>query len=242
MSVKTKVMRQWWKSPLGQYVLTQEKNALQTLSRHFYGYFHLQIEGIENILPQVAHPNKQTLMAEQAELNGEAECLPFKCYSVDNLLLPHVLEFSSDPHQVLREAERVLVADGSLILCSFNPISLWGLRRLFSWKNAPPWKGHFFTQARLKDWLSLLNFEVVASEKILFCPPVNKANWLKKLVFMDRWGTRFWTLFGGATILVATKRTIPLTPIKLAWRYQAFFPAGRFTKKPVTRWTSKSEH
>ena len=242
MSVKTKMMMQWWQSPLGQYVLLQEESVLQTLNRHFYGYFHLQVEGIKNILPQVSHPHKQTLMAAQAELAGEAESLPFKCYSVDNLLLPHVLEFSADPHQVLREAERVLVADGSLILCSFNPLSLWGLRRLFSWGNKPPWGGHFFSQARIKDWLALLNFEVVATEKVLFCPPVNRSKWITKLCFMDRWGIRYWSLFGGATILVATKRTIPLTPIKLPWRYKPFFAAGRFTKKPVTRWSSKSEH
>ncbi|OUR65596.1 methylase [Methylophaga sp. 42_25_T18] len=241
MSVKTKMMTQWWQSPLGQYVLTQEQGLLQTLSRHFHGYFHVQVDGGKNILPQVSHANKQAMMAALADLHGQAEYLPFKCHSVDNLLLPHVLEFSADPHQVLREVERVLVADGTIILCCFNPISLWGIRRLFSWQAQAPWRGHFFSLARIKDWLGLLNFEVVATEKYLFCPPINNNTWLTRLVVMDKWGKHWWSLFGGATIVVATKRTIPLTPINSRWRYKQLFPSGRFVKKPVTRWSSKPE-
>lgn len=241
MSVKTKMMTQWWQSPLGQYVLTHEQNSLQSLNQYFHGFFHLQVYGEKNILPQVSHASTQALMAAQADLNGSAELLPFKSHSIDKLLLPHVLEFSSDPHQVLREAERVLVADGSIILCSFNPISLWGVRRLCSLHGRAPWRGYFFTQARIKDWLGLLNFEIVASEKLLFSPPVNSQTWIEKLARMERWGKRCWPFFGGVTILVATKRTIPLTAIKSPWHYKQFFPSGRFVKKPVTRWSSKPE-
>ena len=241
MLVKTKLMTQWWQSPLGQYVLTHEQNSLQSLEQYFHGFFHLQVYGEKNILPQVSHTTTQALMADQADLNGRAELLPFKSHSIDKLLLPHVLEFSSNPHQVLREAERVLVADGSIILCCFNPISLWGLRNVCSWHGRPPWQGYFFTQRRIKDWLGLLNFEVVATKKLLFSPPIDNKTWLAKLARMDRWGKRCWPFFGGATILVATKRTIPLTPIKSRWRYKQFFPSGRFVKKPVTRWSSKPE-
>lgn len=68
MLVKTKIMTDWWQSPLGQYVLTQEQTELQSLSRHFYGFLHLQIYGEKNILPQVTHFHKQTRMAELAEI------------------------------------------------------------------------------------------------------------------------------------------------------------------------------
>ncbi len=241
MSVKTKIMTQWWESPLGQYVLTQEQQSLQALSQHFHGFFHLQVYGTKNILPQVSHASTQAVMAAEADLDGRAELLPFKSHSIDKLLLPHVLEFSFDPHQVLREAERVLVADGSIVLCSFNPVSLWGLRRLFSWRSCPPWQGYFFSQRRIKDWLRLLNFEVVATEKLLFNPPIDNKSWLEKLNMMDRWGKGCWPIFGGATILIATKRTIPLTAIKSRWHYKQFFPSGQFVKKPVTRWSSKPE-
>ena len=48
------------------------------------------------------------------------------------ILLPHTLELVEDPYAVLREAERVLCAEGCLMICGFNPYSGWGARRLFA--------------------------------------------------------------------------------------------------------------
>ncbi|MAF74307.1 methyltransferase domain-containing protein [Idiomarina baltica] len=87
--------------------------------------------------------------------------LPIKNESVDTLVCPFVLDFSADPHQVLREALRVLADDGTLILAGFNPLSpamLSGLWRSQRWSF--PWQGRYFSQARVKDWLSLLGFRV----------------------------------------------------------------------------------
>jgi len=228
-------MTDWWQSPLGQHVLMQEQSLLQLLSPHFHGYFQLQTGLKQSLLPQLSKPSIQKVMAPSADIYGDSSALPFKCHSIDTLLLPHVLEFSSDPHQVLREAERVLVSDGILVLCCFNPWSLWGLRRLFSWQDGPPWQGVFFSQTRIKDWLALLNFEVVTAKKYLFQPPLSSPKWLNKLSLMERWGQRLWPAFAGATILIATKRTIPLTPSPQRWRAQPLFPSGRLIGKPATR-------
>lgn len=229
------MMFDWWRSPLGQYVLTQEKVLLQSLVGHFYGYYQLQIGVDQILLPEVPRLSQQKIMTKGGNLEGRSEAMPFKCHSIDNLLLSHELEFAEDPHQVLREVERVLVADGTLVLCCFNPWSLWGLRRLFSWQDQPPWHGHFFSQSRIKDWLALLNFEVVTIERFLFCPPVRSEKWLNWLAFMERWGKRLWPIFSGARIIVAKKRTIPLTPVTMNWRARQLFPASRLVNKPVTR-------
>ncbi|MBL1320302.1 MAG: methyltransferase domain-containing protein [Methylophaga sp.] len=229
------MMPDWWKSPLGQAVILQEKDKLQSLSHHFHGYYQLQLGNRRSLLPPTSRPSQQKIMANAADVEGHNEALPFKCHSLDLLLLNHVLEFSDDPHQVLREAERVLVADGTIVLCSFNPWSLWGLRCSLSWQDQPPWQGKFFRQARIKDWLALLNFEIIASEKILFSPPIRSSKWLNRFSFMERWGKRLWPFFAGATILIATKRTIPLTPVTQRWRARQLFPTGTFVSKPVTR-------
>ena len=42
----------------------------------------------------------------------DAAALPFPEASLDLVVLPHTLELSADPHQVLREVERVLVPEG----------------------------------------------------------------------------------------------------------------------------------
>ena len=54
------------------------------------------------------------------------------------MLLPHTLELVEDPYAVLREAERVLCAEGCLMICGFNPFSGWGARRLFAALFAAP--------------------------------------------------------------------------------------------------------
>jgi len=39
--------------------------------------------------------------------------------------MPHTLEFTNDPHQVLREVDRVLIPEGHVVILAFNPWSLW---------------------------------------------------------------------------------------------------------------------
>lgn len=230
-----KKMLTWWQSPLGCSVLKQEKSALQSLSKHFYGNYQFQLGLEQRLLPEVPRSRMQKIMGPSADLDGRNESLPFKCQCLDTLLLVHVIEFSNDPHQVLREAERVLESDGTLVLCCFNPWSLWGLRRLFSFKAAPPWHGHFFSQTRIKDWLALLNFEVASIERLVFHPPIQSERWLTRSLMIERVGKRLWPIFSGVTILVATKRTIPLTPITMYEHVKHLFPTGHLVSKPVAR-------
>jgi len=234
-----KMIAQWWQSPLGHSVLDQEKTAIQSLTSHFHGHYQLQTGTERSLLPSLPRSCVQKVMASSADVYGDCKSLPFKCHSIDTLLLSHVLEFSSDPHQVLREAERVLVSDGTIILCSFNPWSLWGLRRLFSWQDIPPWQGTFFSQTRIKDWLALLNFEVITTERLLFRPPVQSAKWFQRFKLIERWGKRLWPLFSGVSILIATKRTIPLTPVTMPWRAKQLFPSP-LTQRPVSRGNVKT--
>jgi len=226
---KPKKMDSWWQTDLGQCLLGEELELLQSLANHFYGYYQLQIGATKQLLPSNAKPCKQIVLATMADVDGEIESLPFKCHSIDTVLSVHGLTFASDPHQVLREAERVLVADGTLVLCCFNPWSLWGLRHLFSWQDQPPWFGKFIRLAKIKDWLSLLNFEIITVKPAMFRPPISSIKWLNSLSGMERWGKRLWPFFAGVHIIVARKRTIPLTPIRQRWRPVQLFPTGKVT-------------
>lgn len=229
-----KIMAEWWQSPLGHRILAQEQTVIQSLTAHFHGYYQLQIGIKQPLLPSLSRPCIQKVMALSADVQGESISLPFKCHSIDSLLLGHVLEFSSEPHQVLREVERILVADGTVVLCCFNPWSLWGLRRLLSWQEAPPWQGTFFSQTRIKDWLALLNFEVVSSKHCLYRPAIQSPKWFDRLNVIERWGKRLWPIFSGITILVAKKRTIPLTPVTMSWRAKQLFP-NPLAQRPASR-------
>lgn len=143
--------------------------------------------------------------------------LPFDGASLDLVVIPHVLEFSGQPHQILREVERVLMPEGSLVISGFNPRSLWGMRRALGGKECYPWNGHFITLLRLKDWLALLGFEVTGGRFAAYAPPFQTAKWLERYAFMEKAGDRWWAVGGGVYFLHAIKRVPGMRLIKPQW-------------------------
>jgi SAM-dependent methyltransferase len=89
------------------------------------------------------------------------EALPLPNNSIDAMVLHHALEISADPRSGLREAARVLVPGGRLVICAFNPLSLWGARCLYGRLGQDTFgRLRLVTTFRLLDWLALLGFEL----------------------------------------------------------------------------------
>jgi SAM-dependent methyltransferase len=228
-------MTTWWHSPLGQALQDKEQIAITSLQNPIYGDVNVQLGGTRPCFPATTQSRSECLVGDDGSIMAHAEALPFRSKSVDNLLLLHVLEHAADHHQLLREADRVLAADGKIILFCFNPFSLWGLRSLFSRNDSRPWNGHFFMLHRIKDWLALLNFDVIEQQKLMYCPPFSNTRWLNKCEYLERYGQRWWSCLGGVNIVVAVKRTIPLTPAKAKWQKRKLFMGPNLVSKPLTR-------
>ncbi len=62
---------------------------------------------------------------------AEAENIPLASDSIDVVVLPHVFEYSNNPHRLLRELDRILIDDGHLVILGINRFSLWGLWYVF---------------------------------------------------------------------------------------------------------------
>lgn len=181
-----------------------------------------------------------------------AAALPFPAASLDLLVLPHTLEFSADPHHVLREVERVLVPEGRVVIAGFHPHSLWGLRqgraRLASRLGLGnlgisrlylPEAGEFIAPGRLKDWLRLLSFEVESERFGCYRPAVKTDKWLQRFAWMDRVGPRSWPILGSVYFQVAVKRVRGMRLLGPAWKPRhsgAAAPvsvANRRSSKPI---------
>jgi SAM-dependent methyltransferase len=148
-----------------------------------------------------------------------AQALPILTDSVDVVVLAHTLEFEQDPHQVLREADRVLVPEGHVVILGFNPWSPWGLWHvLVSRWSRPPWSGQFRSLWRIKDWLALLGFDTTVSRGFFFRPPLRHDGVMHRLKVMEKLGQRFWPFAGAVYIIVAKKRVMRPTPIRPRWR------------------------
>jgi len=176
-----------------------------------------------------------------ATLRCDSVQLPFASSSTDLVVLPHVLEFSPNPHDTLREAERILLPEGHLVLSGFNPLSLWGARRLMDHDREYPWQGKFIHLLRLKDWLALLGFEVMGGRMGCYAPPVRTEAWLKRSQFMDGAGDRWWPMLGGVYFLVARKRVAGMRLIRPSWNRSRM--ARALIPKPTQRTEcQKHEH
>ena len=211
-------MQNWFESDLGRYVLAREQAWFDAASADIFGFNAMQI-GLchEDFLRCNRMPFRFCSSPMSGTLHSRPELLPLDCQSLDLVAMPHALEFSPNPHQLLREVERVLRPEGRLLLAGFNPLSLWGLKRALGSKAAYPWHGRFLRLARIKDWLSLLGFELVAGRMACYAPPVNRAAWLERSSFMEAAGDRWWALGGGVYMLHAVKRVQGMRVISPRW-------------------------
>lgn len=149
--------------------------------------------------------------------------LPFVENSIDAILLAHQLDFAADPHQILREIERVITSDGYLVVTGFNPFSLDGvINTMPSKKHKPLRLARYFRQGRVADWLHLLGFEIVEQRKIAhFSLMFNRQR--KPNVKAERFFRRFLSWFGSSYIIVARKREMPLSKIPSGWKLKPKF-------------------
>ncbi|MFC5473957.1 class I SAM-dependent methyltransferase [Paraherbaspirillum soli] len=226
----------WLQTPTGSYMQEWEQARLDAMTADIFGFHAMQI-GVPQINALQANrmPYKwltdsrlpeSTVAASPTSIvvTHDFADLPFASQSLDLIVLPHVLEFAAEPHQVLREVERVLIPEGQVIICGFNPASLWGIRQTvgrMSGVHFLPQNAEFISLLRLKDWLKLLNMEVNRGHFGCYAPPYTSAKWLHRFAFMEKAGNRWWPYFGAVYIVQAIKRVKGMHLIGPAFSKQA---------------------
>jgi SAM-dependent methyltransferase len=211
----------WFDTPAGRYVHAWEQARLDELTADIFGYNAVQI-GLPcmdslaaNRMPNKWHTDSALFALEQSDslqrvvLAHDFAELPFATQSLDLVVLPHVLEFANEPHQILREVERVLIPEGQVIVCGFNPISMWGVRQglgRITGTHFLPLHGEFISVPRLKDWLKLLNMEVNRGHFGCYKPPFLTTKWLQRFAFLEKAGDRWWPYLGALYMVQAIKR------------------------------------
>jgi SAM-dependent methyltransferase len=231
----------WLATPPGRYLLAWVQDQLDQAVTDAFGFHALQLglpelDGLRaNRMPHrwvasdsLVEPEPLDLPPPRDGLSTlpfdgrialftEFDSLPLPDQSVDLVVLPHSLELARDPHQTLREVERVLVPEGRLVVAGFNPASLWGLRQragrfqqgLGLGRGEPlylPRAGEFIAYRRLRDWLRLLGFEVQSGRFGAYRPPLHSQAWLARFAWMDKLGDRWWPVLGAVYFVVAVKR------------------------------------
>jgi SAM-dependent methyltransferase len=109
---------QWFATPLGQYALARETEYLDRVVADLFGYNAFQLGLPENDLLRASRIPLRCRVAHAGAVGIRADFrdLPIASNSADLILLPHVLEFSEQPHQILREVARVLLPEGHVVI------------------------------------------------------------------------------------------------------------------------------
>ena len=230
----------WYRSSLGIRLIASETQIIAPLLEKLFGY-HLLFVGssaqlcmLESspIMHKIVLGNKEPSDSGDgnAGLFCEPSALALQNESIDVVVLHHAIEFTLASRAVLREAVRVLRPGGHIVLVTFQPFSLWGLRRLWlAWlpfsgaeSRLPPWQGRFRHPKRLLDWLGVLDVQELSSLSAMHELPVqfsqSSARLKRVAEVMTRWGGRIKSPFGATNIIVGIKQSRPLTPNSLKWR------------------------
>ena len=235
-------LAEWFQTPPGQYVLAWERAQFDAAVADVFGYYAWQVGLADwNLLRANRMPFKgcvgtEAPAPEHAEawqarvVLAQPEALPFESQSVDLLVLPHAFECTAEPHNVLREVERVLVPEGRVVISGFNPWARARMPGMEPWLPQPP--SSQVSLPRLKDWFKLLSLEVKQSHFGCYAPACRSEKWLRRWGFLESAGARWWSLGGAVYLVSAVKRVPGMRIIGPAWKTPASAPA------PLPSWST----
>jgi SAM-dependent methyltransferase len=213
--------RDWFETPLGRYLLAAEQTYFDEEVADVFGFNAFQLGFARFDFLRTNRMPLRCRLGEYGPVRVRADLchLPILGSCADLVLLPHVLEFSDSPHQVLREVSRMLMPEGHVIVSGFNPWSMWGARRYLGHERAHyPWNGQFIGLPRLKDWMALLGIEIVGGRMCCYLPPLRSDKWLQRLAFLEAAGDRWWPIGGGVYFLHGVKRVHGMRVITPQWK------------------------
>ena len=176
----------WFQSPLGATLLQKEAALLVQGVRRFHGDSMLwlgpvEVPGVQLDRCMVRHRLYGAMpgfhLPSGAPLGtyvGNIEALPFPPASLDAVVLHHALDCCVDPRTAMREVCKVLRPGGRVLICGFNPWSLWGVRRLLARLHDDAFsRVRFVSPWRLLDWMAVLGIESDEGvQYLMFRPPL----------------------------------------------------------------------
>lgn len=209
---------QWLANGISAKLLAVEQQTVARSLPDMHGLFLVQLSALNQVVVQNTTLKHSFFVGSSTEANAitDFEHLPFRPNSIDCTVLHHVLDYSINPHQCLREAASMTVPNGFIVLVGYNPISIWGLLRLLKLTKMPAPVSIVSTK-RLVDWLAFLGFRVESVSSCQLLPPIFMQYFPKFSSFIENAVIRIGISFGMSHVVVARKLVAGRTPIRPQW-------------------------
>ncbi|HIO92229.1 MAG TPA: class I SAM-dependent methyltransferase [Leucothrix mucor] len=222
----------WYESLAGQQALLSLDDYISEYLSEIFGYYCLNIgvlSGRKEFLKDSRISAGFSIGADDNcnDLIAKPEQLPIAADNVDLVIASHVLECSQNPHQVLREIDRVLVPEGHCILIGFNPYTSLGVKRFLKSSRKKDTRYRTRSASHVRDWFSLLGFETLEVNYIGFRPSLKNEKIFKSMAWMEKWGEKIWPLLGSLYIIHAKKQVVSMRPHKKVWKAPILLTGGK---------------
>ena len=191
---------------LGKYTQTHETLFFQQNLTGIYAPIMVQMT-----LPKWQITTNHSVIKMEQDIIMQPEALAWQNESIHVLLMPHLLEYCTQPILVLHEAWRVLQPEGKLILTGFNPHSLWGYTGVLNGKTLPKRK-HCWSILQLKQQLTEMGWTIGQKKFMVYLPWIPLAN-VENWHFIEKVGKQWWTYAAAIYGLVLYKRQASIRPL-----------------------------
>lgn len=222
------LLEHWFRSEAGLKILDTERKIVNENLSSCFGYHLLQISVSEScrlyddckVQRQYRyhlHKSSVDIDLSQQRVLGDYEQLPFESDSLDVVILHHIQEYCQNPHQLLREVQRIVVPYGHVIIIGFNPWSAMACSSRFTrFLPKTVWHNKLISSRRISDWLSVLGFEITTSQYGFSTPKIVE----------EKTDIRFWPLLknipcGSIYVISARKQQTTMTPIRPVWKVRS---------------------
>ncbi|WP_188151281.1 class I SAM-dependent methyltransferase [Teredinibacter waterburyi] len=249
-------LARWYETPLGQSILTEQREILSDELSCLFGYHLMQLSVVPyerlfessrinhcfSMAPAIVPSERVKTQLCDLQALSDLDALPLADESIDVTILHHVLDFSENPQQVLKEAARVTVPRGHIIIICFNPFSMMGalqpILRLTSSK--PVWRRKALRAGRLRDWLEFLDFSCVNMRQLSHNLPINHSRYLAHSRFVNKVFSGRSVPFGSTYCILARKDKVGLTPLKPEWDKASLLRGSAVAKQSLSARTEPS--
>lgn len=223
--------REWLVSPFGEHLHQFESDTARELLGTTAGYRAMELLVSENggmrmLAPQLHRFAIAACPQRNISAISDFHCLPLPSSVVEVAILHHVLDYCEFPHESLKEAARVVMPSGHLVIFGFNPFSAFGLLRWVMRMGSASliWQCRGLSAGRVVDWLRLLGFQ---SEKIVYGAynlPIQSRGYLSRTAWVEKIGRKLRIPSGSYYVIIARKQRLRPIMSPQDWLAKAIKP------------------
>jgi SAM-dependent methyltransferase len=255
----TELISRWYTTPMGARMAEDLAQCLGHLADDAFGYHAVMVGAVLPCEPRLRIRARTQVAATREELaetplmavQADFDYLPIETESADLVIALHVLESTREPHDIMRELDRIIRPEGRVLIVGVNPVSLWNLKKIgqqtWQGKDKLAQSGYLAGQHRaawrVVDWLRLLGYDVQSVEHLGGLCPTTRPRFYDKMRSLRTISSKWLWFMQGFYVIDAVRRVSTPTAIRPAFRLPRMMPnKTRATVANQTTYQSMRPH